>query len=79
MVRPPTKAPLIAPVILWLIGFFILMAFAGRQKLSAMMGALSFVYLLLLPAYVLSALLYNFFIRPTKYKGQGFTEAEASW
>jgi hypothetical protein len=68
MVAPPRKAPYVAPVVLWLIGFFIVMAFAGRGKLSWMMGALSVGYLLVLPAYLLAALLYNFFPRPAKYK-----------
>lgn len=49
-------------------GFFIVMAFAGRGKLSWMMGALAVGYILLLPAYLLAALLYNFFLRPKKYK-----------
>jgi hypothetical protein len=30
MAAPPRKAPYIAPVALWLMGFFIVMAFAGR-------------------------------------------------
>ena len=68
MAAPPTKAPCLSPVGLWLVGFFIVMAFAGRGKLSWMMGVLSVGYLLLLPAYLLAALLYNFFVRPKKYK-----------
>ena len=68
MLTPPAKVPYIAPLILWLIGFLIVMAFAGRGKLSWIMGALSVGYLLLLPAYLLAALLYNFLIRPKKYK-----------
>lgn len=68
LASPPRKAPYIVPVVLWLIGFFIVMAFAGRGKLSWMMGALSVGYLLLLPAYLLAALLYNFFLRPKKFK-----------
>jgi uncharacterized membrane protein YfcA len=64
--NPPRKWPYGAPAILWLLGFFILMAFAGREKLSWMMGAVSAGYLLLLPAYFLAALLYNFFLRPRK-------------
>lgn len=65
---PPRRLPYAAPMILWLLGFFILMSFAGREKLSWMMGALSVCYLLILPAYVLAALLYNFFFRPKKYR-----------
>jgi len=68
MLGPPKKAPYLAPVILWVMGFFIVIAFAGRGKLSWMMGALSVGYLLILPAYLLAALLYNFFVRPNKYK-----------
>ena len=64
MVAPPRKAPYVAPVVLWLIGFFIVMAFAGRGKLSWTMGALSVGYPFILPAYLLAALLYNFFVRP---------------
>jgi hypothetical protein len=66
MVAPPRKAPYVAPLALWLMGFFIVMAFAGRGRLSWMMGALSVGYLLMLPTYLLAALFYNFFLRPTK-------------
>ena len=31
---PPRKMPLVDPIILWLLGFFAVMAFAGRGKLS---------------------------------------------
>lgn len=65
-VSPPRKLPYAAPAILWLLGFFILMSFAARGKLSWMMGVLSVGYLLILPAYLLAALLYNFFLRPKK-------------
>ena len=68
MVAPPRKAPYVLPVILWLMGFFIVVAFAGRGKLSWMMGALSFGYLLALPAYLLIALFYNVLFRPKKQK-----------
>ena len=68
MVAPPRKAPYVAPVTLWLMGFFIVMAFAGRGKLSWTMGALAVGYLLMLPTYLLAALLYNFFLRPKKRK-----------
>ncbi len=33
MVRPPTRFPCATPAILWLLGFFLLMAFVGRGKL----------------------------------------------
>jgi hypothetical protein len=66
MVGPPRKAPYVAPVVLWLMGFFIVMAFAGRGRLSLMMGVFSMGYALLLPVYLLVALFYNFFLRPKK-------------
>jgi hypothetical protein len=66
LVSPPRKAAYVAPVILWLMGFFIVMAFAGRGKLSWMMSALSMGYASLLPVYLLVALFYNFFLRPKK-------------
>ena len=66
MVGPLRKAPYVAPVILWVMGFFIVMAFAGRGKLLWMMGALSMGYALTLPVYLLVALFYNFFLRPKK-------------
>jgi len=68
MVAPPRKAPYVAPVVLWLMGFFFVMAFPGRGKLSWTMGALAVGYLLLLPAYLLAALLYNFLVCPKKHK-----------
>ena len=73
MVGPPRKAPYLAPVVLWLMDFFIVMAFAGRGKLSWMMGALTMGYVLMLPVYLLVALFYNFFVRPkkkTKWEGK---------
>ena len=68
MAAPPRKAPYVAPVVLWLMGFFIVMAFAGRGKVSWMMGALAVGYLVVLPGWLLAALLYNLFVRPKKYK-----------
>jgi hypothetical protein len=38
---PPRKMAFAVPVVLWLLGFFILMAFDARGKLSWIMGALS--------------------------------------
>jgi hypothetical protein len=32
MVGPPKKLPFAAPMILWLLGFFVVMAFAGREN-----------------------------------------------
>jgi hypothetical protein len=68
LVSPPRKAPYVAPVILWLMGLFIVIAFAGRGKLSWMMGVLSAGYLFALPTYLLAALLYNFCLHSKKYK-----------
>jgi hypothetical protein len=67
-IRPPKEMLYAAPAIAWLLGFFILMAFDGRGKLSWLMGALSVAYVFLLPAYLLAALFYNFFVRPKKYR-----------
>ena len=66
--NPPGKAPYVGPIILWLIGFFILMSFDAREKLSWEMAALSLAYLLALPAYLLGSLCYNFAVRPRKLK-----------
>jgi hypothetical protein len=68
MLRPPRKAPYSTPMILWVTGFFFGLAFAGREKLSWTMGALSVGYLLLLPAYLFAAVIYNYLVRPKKYK-----------
>jgi hypothetical protein len=68
MLRPPRKAPYLAPAIFWVIGLFIVMAFAGREKLSWARGALAVSHLLALPTYLLAALVHNFFVRPKKYK-----------
>jgi hypothetical protein len=59
---PPRKAPYLAPALAWLLGFFILVAFAGRGKLSWLIGVLSAAYALLLPTYLLASLFYNFFV-----------------
>jgi hypothetical protein len=68
MVRPPTKFPYAVPAILWLVGFFPLVAFVGRVKLSFAMGLVSVAYLLLLPTLVVSAFVYNSFVYPQKYR-----------
>lgn len=61
------RLPFVLPVILWLVGFFPVMAFAGRGKLSTLMAMISVAYLLLLPSYLVAALFYNLFVRPKKY------------
>src|ERR1700733_1113827 len=68
MVRPPAKFPYATPAILWLVGFFPLMAFVGRGKLSFAMGLVSVAYVLLLPTLVVSAFVYNLFVYPKKYR-----------
>lgn len=67
-VDPPRKAPHLAPAILWLIGFFILLAFDGRGKLSWLVGVLSVGYFSLLPGYLVVSSFYNFFVCPTQYR-----------
>ena len=68
MLNPPRKLPYVAPTILWLIGFFVLMSFDARGKLSWAMAVLSVAYILALPAYLLGSLCYNFVVRPRKLK-----------
>jgi hypothetical protein len=68
MVGPPIRLPYVSPVILWLVGFFVVMSLAGRGKLSWMMGFLCVAYILLLPAYLLGTTFYNLFVRPKKYR-----------
>lgn len=68
MVRPPAKFPYATPAILWLVGFFPLIAFVGRGKLSFAMGLVSVAYVLFLPALVASAFVYNLFVYRTKYR-----------
>jgi hypothetical protein len=68
MLNPPRKLPYVAPITLWLIGFFILMSFDARGKLPWEMAILSVAYILALPAYLLGSLCYNFVVRPRKVK-----------
>ena len=68
LLNPPRRLPYVAPTVLWLIGFFILMSFDAQGKLSWAMAVLSVAYILLLPAYVLGSLTYNLFFRPKKFK-----------
>jgi len=68
LLNPPRRLPYVAPIVLWLIGFFILMSFDAQGKLSWVMAVLSVGYVLLLPAYLLGSLIYNLFIRPKKFK-----------
>ena len=68
LLNPPRKLPYLAPIVLWLIGFFILMSFDARGKLSWVMAVFSVTYVLLLPTYLLGSLIYNLFIHPKKFK-----------
>jgi hypothetical protein len=68
LANPPRKAPYVGPIILWLIGFFILMSFDAQGKLSWEMAVLSVMYILALPVYLLGSLVYNFVFRPKKLK-----------
>lgn len=68
LVGPPRKAPYTAPVILWLLCFFIVMAFAGRGKLSALMAIASVGYVFLLPALLIGTFIYNFFGYQKRYR-----------
>jgi hypothetical protein len=66
--NPPGKAPHVGPVILWLIGFFLLTSFDAQGKLSWEIAALFTAYILALPGYLLGSLCYNFVVRPKKLK-----------
>jgi predicted RNA-binding Zn-ribbon protein involved in translation (DUF1610 family) len=66
MVGPPIRIPYVSSAIVWLVGFFPVMAFAGRGKLSTLMEIVSVAYLLLLPSHLLAALSYNLIVRPKK-------------
>jgi hypothetical protein len=68
MLNPPKKALYLAPMLLWLIGFFVVMAFVGKEKLSSMMALLAVGYILFLLAYFSGALYYNLLLRPQKVK-----------
>jgi hypothetical protein len=66
--RPPGKLPYAAPTILWLVGFFMLMAYIGRGKLSGVMATISAAYVFLLPASLIWVFGYNLFVHPKKYR-----------
>ena len=68
MVGPPMRLPFVLPLVLWFIGFLPIMAFAGGGKLTTLMAIVSVGYLLLLPCYLLVALVYNLFVHPGKYR-----------
>ena len=68
MVEPPVRLPFARPAILWLFGLFAVAALDGRGKLSATMALISLAYLLLLPAYILAAVVYNLFALPRRYR-----------
>jgi hypothetical protein len=64
---PPRKAPYLAPAVPWLLGFFVVMAFAGRGKLSPAMTAISFAYLVALPIWLVLAFFHNLLLHPRKF------------
>jgi DNA-directed RNA polymerase subunit RPC12/RpoP len=66
MVRPPTRLPLGWPVAFWLAGLFPIMATAGRERLSRPLGIISVAYVLLLPCYIVTSLVYNLFLRRSR-------------
>jgi hypothetical protein len=65
---PPRKGLYAGPTILWLMGFFVVMAFAGRGKLSTPMALFSVAYVLTLPTLLIGTFVYNFFVRPRKLR-----------
>jgi hypothetical protein len=67
MLSPPRKLPYGLPIALWLLGFFPLMVFVVRGKLSWTMGLIASVYLFLLPALPIAAFAYNSFVYRRKY------------
>lgn len=68
MAGPPRKGSYLGPAILWLVGFFIVMAFAGRGKLSTPTAIFSMAYLVLLPTLLIGTFVYNLFLRPKKLR-----------
>lgn len=68
MVGPPKKGRYIGPTILWFFGFFVVMAFVGRAKLSTPMAIVSVAYLFALPAFLIGTLACNLFVYPKKYR-----------
>jgi hypothetical protein len=77
MVRPPKEFPHGTPAILWLVGFFPLMAFVDRGKLSFATGLVSVGYVLVLPALLVAAFVYNSAVYPPKYQAGRARSAES--
>ena len=67
-VGPPRKGRYTVSVVLWLVGFFIVMAFAGRARISMSMALFSVSYLLLLPGLLVGTTAYNLILYPAKYR-----------
>ena len=63
---PPRKGRYTPLALLWLIGFFIVMAFAGRGRISTTMALFSVSYVLLLPGLVIGMFVYNLVVYPAK-------------
>jgi hypothetical protein len=68
LLSPPRKLPYVAPIVFWLIGFFVLTSFDAQGKLSWAMAVLSVAYVFILPTYLLGSLIYNLFVRPKKFR-----------
>jgi hypothetical protein len=68
MTAPPKKMRFLVPTILWLFGFFPVMAFASRGKISTLMAIFSAGYVCLLPSLLIAAFVYNLFVYPAKYR-----------
>jgi len=68
MVAPPGKAPYGTPVILWVIGVFVVVPLLGRGKFPNLRAMLIVAYWLLLPAYLLAATVYNLLLRPRRVR-----------
>lgn len=67
-VDPPKKGRYGVSVILWLVGFFIVMAFAGPGRISTGMAVCYLSYILLLPGMLIATLAYNLIVYPAKYR-----------
>src|SRR5260370_10319238 len=61
---PPRKGRSIPLAVLWLIGFFIVIASAGRRRISTTMALFSVSYVLLLPGLVIGMFVYHLAVSP---------------
>jgi hypothetical protein len=67
MLRPPTKGRYVTPTILWLLRFFLVIAFASRGTLTTPMAIASVTYLFLLPAGLVGIFVHNLYVYPRKF------------